>query len=85
MIRVPVNRGAFHPAHYWGAPPWVFWTNAITNLMMCWAIGFSFWLLLPVALFLSIQLVFLRLRAKGPFYLRFLVRTTFGPIRNLEV
>lgn len=85
MIQVPVNRGAFHPAHYWGAPPWVFWTNLIINALMAWAIGFSFWLLLPVALFLSIQLVFVWIKKKGPFYLRFLIRTTFGPIRNLEV
>jgi hypothetical protein len=84
MIRIKVNRGAFHPPNIGGAPPWVFWTNAVTNMLLCWAIGFSFWLILPVALFLSIQLVFIRLRAKGPFYLRFLIRSTFGPIRHLE-
>jgi hypothetical protein len=84
MIKIRVNRGAFHPPHYWGAPPWVFWTNAICNMLLCWAVGFSMWLILPVALFFSIQVVFLRLRAKGPFYLKFLIRATFGPIRHLD-
>lgn len=84
MITVPVNRGAFHPAHMWGAPVWVFWSNVIMNMLMCWAIGFSFWLALPVALFFTIQLVFLWLRKKG----RSICGSwfaTFGPIRNLEV
>lgn len=84
MIRIKVNRGAFHPPHIWGAPPWVFWTNLITNVLMGWAIGLSVFLILPVALFGTIQLVFIRLRLKGPFFLRFLVRSTFGPIRHLD-
>lgn len=84
MIRVAVNRGAFHPPHMWGAPRWVTVPNGIICLVMMYAIGLSWWLVLPPALSLSIQAIFASLRKKGPFYLRFLIRTTFGPIRYLD-
>lgn len=84
MIKITINRGAFHPPHIGGAPTWVFWTNAACNMLMAWAIGLSFWLVLPVAVFFSVLLVFATLRRKGPYYLTFLIRTTFGPIRHLD-
>ena len=84
MITITINRGAFHPPHIGGAPVWVFFTNLGCNALMGWAIGLSFWLILPLAVFGAVILIFAALHRKGPYYLKFLVRTTFGPIRHLD-
>ncbi|UEM08215.1 hypothetical protein JL101_036570 (plasmid) [Skermanella rosea] len=84
MITVKVNSGAFHPPHIRGAPVPVFWTNLGVNMLLAYAVGLSFWLVLPLALFAAVHAVFASVRAKGPFYLRFLLRSTFGPIRHLD-
>lgn len=84
MISVKINRGALHPPHIGGAPTGVFWANVACNTLMAWAVGFSIWLILPVGTFASVLLVFASLRRKGPYHLKFLVRTTFGPIRHLD-